>query len=429
MNCKIGLFIIIPVLSLLFSSCELISDASGYGGNGGNGGGGDEEEIFPVSSGTLGDILWEYNLGNSELKFVGDPAFDKSRQTVYVTVEAASVSSGENVRVLAVNGDGTKKWESNPGDFRTGGCPIIGGDGIVYYHGMNVIYALNPVTGGNLWVYNITDREIKNLYYHSERKLVVIAGGVKGGMAIIGEDGKGIDDTFEGDVDFYEGLSIGPNNNLVSQLSGQSWDGSQWEDFNWLNKRSVGLSEVWRVHLKDYQLASSNLPVSGSGDIFVSQTGVDMMGKVEAYYSNQNLKWVYSFSNSQSVANTVIGPDGSYISVHPVDGLVVFSSTGIITVSNIGVNLMEGRTAVDAQGNFFGKEKYVGNNFGVFNASGQLLWSKNISWENSSPVIVDNGAILIVGHSTITAVQGYSSLSKSYARARGDNRNTGRGNY
>ncbi len=388
----------------------------------------DEEIIHNLPTGTVGDVLWSYSLTDPTYTFSGHPAFDESRQTLYVAAKPINSGQGKNMKLYAIHGNGTLKWETNPTQSMEGGSPVLGQDGVVYFASNRVMYAYEPSDGQIFWTYTVEDRPINSISYHPGRKLILLCGGEMAGISIVGEDGVGIDNTLLGEVDEYRGLTIMPDNSLITQLRGQSFEDGKWIWNNWLLRTSIDLEQIWRYYLDDYQLTDSYIAVDNSSNAFIPLMANGQKSKVELIQANKAKAWYHEFGIDDDIEGTIVGPQGYFITHNTKQGIIIFSGNGSVVSGPLPHSVSTSSMVVDVQGNFYANLNET-DNFAAFDASGVIKWKKSFSWIDSSPVIANNGVILVVGSNRITAIQGYARLSSTYARQRGDNRNTGRGAY
>lgn len=337
---------------------------------GGGGSNGSPSGTAPDNT-TAGSVIWDTKVTYAPINGSSAIATDG---TIYVFTQNAYGVTG---RLIALNPDGSKKWEFDVGADFVGSfsTPSIADDGTIYVGANNGLVAINP-NGTGKWTYpvlsyaNSPSIATDGTIYISESAGFLSAVNPDGSLKWTVSMGNNVNI-------FQDGIAIAPNGILYLSTD---------DDL----VRSYTAAGVLRWTYNANRSGPNTPAITGdSGEIYVSYDD----GFVVALDNSGVSKWTQDLGGNKTPAltfssnNMIYAVSGDFLyKINPVDGAAIWSY-------NAGNNIRTTPAIGDDEVIYFAD---VNAKLFAVNAQGTIEWfsdSASLFATQGSPVIGDNGII------------------------------------
>jgi outer membrane protein assembly factor BamB len=369
-----------------------------------------------------GSILWQYtipDLGAVPLES-SHPAI-ASNGTIYVT--ASGTTGTWTSRLIALNPNGTEKWHvgSSCGWM---GQPQVGPDGTIYVVLCGKMLTAFTPAGAKKWDFDAghalggiavdDDGNVYGFHYESGAYLRTVFSLTPAGV------GRWVVYLISSNSAYYDGtaLVVGTGNKVYVTATSPGYAGKLFA----LN--SATGAKTWETDL-DSSVNAGAMAVSDDGTVYLP-LGMGAPKRLVAVSSAGAILWDRTMPNSPSAPT--LGADGTVYSVILGQGLTAFNPANGNELWHSGDAPGLRGNAIASNGVIYYGGSYIGPSWAPFIATdsdGSIRWRANAPCSQGSPAIASDGAVIVTGANTVTALHGSAGLASSdWPRALNGNRNT-----
>ena len=377
-----------------------------------------------------GDILWTHDVVpvNNHTMYIADLPLAVGKDGSIYYSAAGGQDNLEPSRIYALNKtDGSLKWKTEPlAIWHVNSNIVVGDDGTVYVLSATKLYSIDPATGIFNWVWEVphsmgdknTYGEVSGLALANNGDLIFKTNGSGSyyrALYCVGSNG-------QTKWHHFIGADIAP---ITIGYGGTIYDFG-YEMLRDANRQPYYLhylyaydpntgNELWKIPTDAGVFSgSNNITVAANGDLIWRNN--DKLVRSDPAEGHT----IWQVDAESNYANKVIDPAGFIYLYDQWAGTAVFNpQTGAKKESRIHVTSWP---VVDSLGHLCGATL---NGLNVNDATGTLVWEKNIGFQGQTVTISADKVIYVADSHKVYAVQGDATMAQSgWPRFSHDNRNT-----